>query len=81
MAGDRRSRIDTEGACGHSQSELLTYYFANHPMASCPVFGELDVEPCEEHPIAKAIDEGYRYEERLSTDYKIVPRQFILSDT
>lgn len=69
-------RLST-GACGHSQRELLAYYFARHPGASCPVFGEPDVEPCGDHPLAEAIARGYRHEERFATEYGIDPRRVV----
>lgn len=70
-------RLST-GSCGHSQRELLVYYFAAHSDASCPVFGELDIDPSLDNPIAKAIDEGYRYERRFTSEYDVDPRRLVV---
>lgn len=70
----------SEGNCGHGQRELLTDYFARHPRASCPVFGDKDVEPCAENPIAEAID-GIRYAETFSDAYDIDIREYVLVES
>lgn len=69
----------SNGRCGHRQRELLTYYFAVYPDVSCPAFGEPDIEPCAENPLAKAISEGYRYEDRFIAEFNTDPRVLILS--
>lgn len=68
------------GSCGHSQRDLLTYYFAVHPDASCPVVGEPDVDPSEANPIAEAIADGCRSEDRFAAEYDTDVRAVILAD-
>lgn len=68
----------SSGSCGHSQRELLAYYFAVYPDVSCPVFGDPDIEPCEQRPLATAIAEGFRYEERFIDEFDIDPRLLLI---
>jgi hypothetical protein len=52
-----------------------------YPNASCPVFGEPDIESSTETPIAQAIAEGYRYTDRFIDEYNLDPRRLILDET
>lgn len=53
------------GECGHAQRELCRLFFANNPGASCPIYGDLDVDPDADRPILRAIDRGVRRREDL----------------
>jgi hypothetical protein len=60
---------------------MLTHYFACHPDASCPVFGDPDVSPTAENPVAKAIAEGIRYEDRFAETYGLDARELAMGSS